>query len=104
LGWWIKRHEGRIVGGLEFRREELSRGHVAWRVVQEVAVSAVSAGFSQPIAKTVTHATVEKGGINSSIFSIISSGLLDNAITVVAEEDEDDEDVDADEDVCEEEV
>jgi hypothetical protein len=54
LGRWINRNESRIVGGSKFRRVEHSRGHVAWCVVQEIAVSAVSAGCSKQFTKSVT--------------------------------------------------
>lgn len=32
LGWWIKRHQGRIVNGLRIEREDASRGAARWRV------------------------------------------------------------------------
>lgn len=57
LGWWIKRHESRIVGGLEFRRQNDNAGRVAWYVHRDLTVSPVSPGFSQPITKTVNAAT-----------------------------------------------
>lgn len=51
LGWWIKRHQGRIIGGLKFESVQGGRGAVQWRVVQ---VSQVSQGPVGATAKTVS--------------------------------------------------
>lgn len=51
LGWWLKRHLGRIVGGLKFERGNVARNAETWRVVSVSSVSSVSAGAA---AKTVT--------------------------------------------------
>ncbi len=51
LGWWLRRHLGRIVGGLKFERGNLARNAETWRVVSVMAVSAVPVGAA---AKTVT--------------------------------------------------
>lgn len=32
LGWWLKKHKGRIVQGLRIEREDASRGAARWRV------------------------------------------------------------------------
>lgn len=34
LGWWIKKHAGRVVSGLRFERGDSSRGGAAWQAVQ----------------------------------------------------------------------
>lgn len=54
LGWWIKRHENRIVEGLEFRRADSGAGRVAWYVSRTATVSPVSSGTAVPVWKTVT--------------------------------------------------
>lgn len=51
LGWWLKRHLGRIVGGLKFERGNVARNAETWRVVSVSSVSSVSVGAA---AKTVT--------------------------------------------------
>ncbi|MGZ8907613.1 MAG: hypothetical protein ACXW1U_18050 [Methylobacter sp.] len=51
LGWWIRRHAGRIVDGLRFVRASGNRSAEAWRVESVLPVSPVSA---RPNAKTVT--------------------------------------------------
>jgi hypothetical protein len=40
LGWWIKRHQGRIINGMKFESIPSGRGAAQWRVVQ-VQVSQV---------------------------------------------------------------
>ncbi len=44
LGWWLKRHKGRIVDGLKFEGCGSSRGAESWRVVQVSQVVQVSSG------------------------------------------------------------
>ncbi len=51
LGWWFKKHEGRIVDGFKITKVDSSRGSVKWRVAQVVQVSQV---FSRPSEKTVS--------------------------------------------------
>lgn len=51
LGWWIKRHQGRIIGGLKFESAQGGRGAARWRVVQVSQVSQVPVGAR---AKTVS--------------------------------------------------
>ena len=51
LGWWIKRHKGRIINGLKFEGVQSGRGAAQWRVVQVLQVSQAPAGA---IAKTVS--------------------------------------------------
>jgi len=51
LGWWLKRHLGRIVGGLKFERGNVARNAETWRVV---SVSSVSSVYSGAGAKSVT--------------------------------------------------
>ena len=60
LGWWLKRHAGRIVGGAKFERGGGARGAETWRVLQVSQVSPVSVGAA---AKTVTaHAAPNDDG------------------------------------------
>ena len=42
LGWWIRRHAGRIVGGLRFVRASGNRSAEAWQVESVSPVSSVS--------------------------------------------------------------
>jgi hypothetical protein len=46
LGWWLKRHAGRVVDGLRFVKDDSNRGSVKWKVqvLQESQVSGASAG------------------------------------------------------------
>lgn len=53
LGWWIKRHAGRIVDGLRFVRASGNSSAEQWRVE---SVSPVSRVYSTENAKTVTAA------------------------------------------------
>jgi hypothetical protein len=32
LGWWIKRHEGQVVGGIRFQRSQSAGSAEKWRV------------------------------------------------------------------------
>jgi hypothetical protein len=50
LGWWLKRHAGRMVDGLRFVKDDSNRGSVKWKVqvLQESQVSGAS------IAKNVS--------------------------------------------------
>lgn len=50
LGWWLKRHAGRVVDGLRFVKDDSNRGSAKWRVqvLQDSQVSAAS------ITKNVT--------------------------------------------------
>lgn len=51
LGWWIKRHAGRIVDGVRFVRASGNRSAEAWRVESVSSISPVSAAL---IAESVT--------------------------------------------------
>lgn len=51
LGWWIRRHSGRIVNGLRFVRLNQNSSAEKWRVE---SVSEVLPVFSKPIKETVT--------------------------------------------------
>ena len=51
LGWWIRRHSGRIVNGLRFVRLNQNSSAEKWRVE---SVSEVLPVFSEPVEKTVT--------------------------------------------------
>ena len=59
LGWWIRRHAGRIVDGLRFVRASGNRSAEAWQVE---SVSPVSSVPVAPSAKTVCSAA---GGTNA---------------------------------------
>ncbi|MGR8930344.1 MAG: hypothetical protein ACU836_06865 [Gammaproteobacteria bacterium] len=52
LGWWIKRHAGRIVNGLRFVRSPGNSSSEKWRVESVLPVSKV---LSNPIGKTVNQ-------------------------------------------------
>lgn len=53
LGWWIKRHAGRIVDGLRFARASGNRSAEAWQVEVVESVSPVSSVLVAPIGKSV---------------------------------------------------
>ena len=53
LGWWIRRHAGRIVDGLHFVRASGNRSAEAWRVERVESVSPVSSVFVPPTEKDV---------------------------------------------------
>ena len=53
LGWWIRRHAGRIVNGRRFVRGSGNRSAEAWQVE---SVSPVSSVFSSPSVKSVSAA------------------------------------------------
>ena len=42
LGWWIRRHAGRIVGGLRFVRASGNRSAEAWQVESTLAAAAAA--------------------------------------------------------------
>ena len=66
LGWWIKRHAGRIVDGLRFVRASGKRSAEAWQVESVSPVSSLSA---PPTTESVGGAT---GGGNA--YAIASRG------------------------------
>jgi len=53
LGWWIKRHAGRIVNGLRFIRASGNRSAEAWQVEEVKSVSSVSSVLSGEAAESV---------------------------------------------------
>lgn len=53
LGWWIKRHAGRIVDNFRFTRAPGSRSAEAWKVEVVESVSQVSSVFIQTNQKSV---------------------------------------------------
>lgn len=53
LGWWIRRHAGRIVDGMRFARSSGNRSAEAWRVEVVESVSPVSPVLNAPILRTV---------------------------------------------------
>jgi len=54
LGWWIRRHAGRIVDGLRFARASGNRSAEAWRVEVVESVSPVSSVSVPPVEKVVS--------------------------------------------------
>ena len=54
LGWWIRRHAGRIVNGRRFIRASGNRSAEAWQVESVSSVSPVS---SSPSTKSVSGAS-----------------------------------------------
>ena len=59
LGWWIRRHAGRIVDGLRFVRSSATLSAEAWRAESVLSVSSVSAG---EYAKSVTDTDSQTAG------------------------------------------
>lgn len=57
LGWWIKRHAGRIVNGQRFVRASGNRSAEAWQVEVVESVSPVSSVSIQPNEKSVSGNT-----------------------------------------------
>jgi hypothetical protein len=55
LGWWIKRHAGRIVEGRRFVRATGKRSAEAWKVEAVESVSSVSSVLVPAADKTVNH-------------------------------------------------
>ena len=67
LGWWIRRHSGRIVDGRRFIRASGNRSAEAWRVEVVESVSPVSSVSVLPVEKDVSddgnaYASVACGG------------------------------------------
>ncbi|MBP6733934.1 MAG: hypothetical protein KAX51_07220 [Chromatiaceae bacterium] len=60
LGWWLRKHEGRVVAGLRFERGVSSRGGVAWSAVQVLQVLQVSA--SAPTESVTARCTSPAAG------------------------------------------
>ena len=54
LGWWIRRHAGRIVNGQRFVRASGNRSAEAWQVEVVESVSPVSSVSIQPNEKSVS--------------------------------------------------
>ncbi len=57
LGWWIRRHAGRIVDGRRFVRVSGNRSAEAWQVEVVESVSPVSSVSIQPSEKSVSSAS-----------------------------------------------
>jgi hypothetical protein len=55
LGWWIKRHAGRIVDGLRFVRASGNRSAEAWKMESVLSVSSVSSVLPAQSQKTVSQ-------------------------------------------------
>lgn len=60
LGWWIKRHAGRIVDGLRFVRASGNRSAEAWQVEIVESVLPVSPVSSQPFKKCVSDTSLNR--------------------------------------------
>jgi hypothetical protein len=56
LGWWIRRHAGRIVDGRRFVRGSGNRSAEAWQVESPASVSPVSSVSGSPSAQSVSGA------------------------------------------------
>ncbi|MBI5716620.1 MAG: hypothetical protein HZC37_02910 [Burkholderiales bacterium] len=66
LGWWIRRHAGRIVDGLRFARASGNRSAEAWQVesvspVSSVAAAAKGKGVSAAASGANTYALASRG-------------------------------------------
>lgn len=59
LGWWLKRHAGRIIDSMKFAPEGSSRGAAAWKV-QVLQVSQDSVGAIAKSVSTHTHDTADE--------------------------------------------
>ena len=59
LGWWIKRHAGRIVNGRRFTRASGNRSTEAWRVEVVESVSPVSSVSNLTNVKTVNNSNYQ---------------------------------------------
>lgn len=57
LGWWIRRHAGRIVNGKRFVRASGNRSAEAWQIEVVESVSRVSPVSTQPGEKSVSSAS-----------------------------------------------
>lgn len=57
LGWWIKRHSGRIVDGLRFEKVSGKRNADQWQVKSMVSGLPVLSGISPVVAKSVKAET-----------------------------------------------
>lgn len=62
LGWWIKRHAGRIVDGLRFGRAPGSRSAEAWKVEVVKSVLPISSVSIRPILKSVNDLLINPNG------------------------------------------
>ena len=73
LGWWIKRHAGRIVDGRRFVRASGNRSAESWRVDVVESVSQVSSVSVRPIRESVGDDTEQsKGGGGGEQLSLFS--------------------------------
>ena len=65
LGWWIRRHAGRIVDGRRFIRASGNRSAEAWQVGVVESVSPVSSVSILSTAKSVSG-TTDNGSANAN--------------------------------------
>jgi hypothetical protein len=70
LGWWIRRHAGRIVDGRRFVRASGNRSAEAWQVE---SVSPVSPDPGAPRAESVSG-TVDDSGVYARAYARASRG------------------------------
>jgi hypothetical protein len=60
LGWWLKRHEGRVVDGLRFVKEDSKRGSAKWKaqVLQPspVSILPIPKSVNDPVMNTHANA------------------------------------------------
>jgi hypothetical protein len=58
LGWWIRRHSGRIVNGLRFVRSSGNRSAEAWQVEEVESVLPVLSVSTPSVEKSVSEVVV----------------------------------------------
>lgn len=59
LGWWIKRHQGRIINGLKFESVHSGRGAAQWRVVQVQVLQPLQVSVGARAESVSAHTTDE---------------------------------------------
>ncbi|WP_190303167.1 death domain-containing protein [Methylomonas rhizoryzae] len=65
LGWWLKRHAGRVVDGLRFVKDDSSRGSVKWKVqvlqASQVSVASAPKNVTPLFTPTNAYAQASRG-------------------------------------------
>lgn len=65
LGWWLKRHAGRVVDGLRFVKDDSNRGSVKWKVqvlqASQVSVTSVTKNVTPFINPANAYAQASRG-------------------------------------------
>jgi hypothetical protein len=75
LGWWIKRHEGRIVDGRRFARGDGNSSAEAWRVESVLSVSPVSTTPGDECASRSQTTNTSEAGPHETSPEANGSGL-----------------------------